>query len=40
MIYYWDKKQKKRLYDLEADIIKILKSPNFCLMSVAQKMHF
>ena len=38
MIYYWDKKLKKRLYVLEADIITSKK--NIDLMSLAQSMHF
>ena len=37
-IYYWDKKIKKRLHVLEADIITIKKNSN--LMSLAQMMHF
>ena len=39
MIYYWDKKLKKRLHVLEADIITIKKN-NFDLMSLAQRMYF
>ena len=38
MIYYWDKKLKKRLHDLEADIIPIKK--NIGLTSLDQRMHF
>ena len=38
MIYYWDKKQKKK-HVLEADIIKI-KKKNIDLMSLPKKMHF
>ena len=38
MIYYWDKKLKKRLHVLEADLIIITKSID--LMSLAQRMHF
>ena len=38
MIYYRDKKLKKRLHVLEADII-IIKE-NFDLMCLAQRMHF
>ena len=37
MIYYWDKKLKKRLHVLKADIITIKKND---LMSRARKMHF
>ena len=37
MIYYWDKKLKKRLQVLEADTIKI---KNTDLMFLAQRMHF
>ena len=37
MIYYWDKKLKKRLHVLEADIITIKKID---LLSLAQMMHF
>ena len=37
MIYYWDKKLKKRLHVLEADI-SIKKT--LILMSLAQRMHF
>ena len=39
MIYYWDKKLKKRLHILEVDII-IIKKNNIDLMSLAQRMHF
>ena len=39
MIYYWDKKLKKRLHVLEADII-IIKKNNIDLMSLAWRMHF
>ena len=35
MIYYWDKKLKKRLHVLEADITK----KNIDLMCLAQRMH-
>ena len=38
LIYCWDKKLKKGLYVLEADIIIIRK--NIDLMSLAQRMHF
>ena len=38
MIYYWNKKLKKRLHVLEAGII-ILKK-NIDWMSLAQMMHF
>ena len=38
MIYYWDKKLKKRLHVLKADIIIIKK--NIDLMSLAQRMYF
>ena len=38
LIYHWDKKLKKRLYALEADIITIKK--NIDLMCLAQVMHF
>ena len=38
MIYYWDKKLKKRLHILDADIIKFFK--NIDLMSLAQSMDF
>ena len=38
MIYYWDKKLKKRLHVLETDIT--IKEKNIDLMSLAQKMHF
>ena len=37
MIYYRDKKLKKRLHVLEADIITI---KNIDLMSLAQRMYF
>ena len=42
MIYYWDKKlKKKRFHVLEADIITIKKTTkNIDLMSPAQRMHF
>ena len=39
IIYNWDKKLKKRLHVLEADIITIKKN-NIDLMSLAQRMHF
>ena len=38
MIYYWDKKLRKRLHVQEADIITIKK--NIDQMSLAQRMHF
>ena len=38
IIYYWDKKLKKRLHVLEADTILIIE--NIDLMSQAQRMHF
>ena len=38
MIYYWDKKLKKWLYVLEADIITILK--NIDLITLAERVHF
>ena len=38
MIYYWDKKLKKGLHVLKADIITFDK--NIDLMSLAQRMHF
>ena len=38
MIYYWDKKLKKRLHVLEADIITI--KTNFDLMTLAKRMDF
>ena len=38
MIYYWDKKLKKRLHVLEADIITIKRNINW--MFLAQRMHF
>ena len=38
MIYYWDKKLKKRLHVLEGDILMIKKKIN--LMSQAETMHF
>ena len=38
MVYYWEKKLKKRLHVLEAYIIRIKKIID--LMSLAQKMHF
>ena len=38
MTYYWDKKLKKRLHILEADIISIKKNIN--LIPLAQSMHF
>ena len=38
MIYYWDKKLKKSLHVLKADIITTKK--NIDLMSPAQRMHF
>ena len=37
-IYYWDKKLKKILHVLEADIITIKEYID--LMSLAQRMHF
>ena len=37
MIYYWDKKLKKRLHVLQTDIITIKKTIYF--MSLAQRMH-
>ena len=43
MIYYWDKKLKKRLHVLEADIITIKKKKqrkNIDLMSLGQKDVF
>ena len=39
MIYYWDKKLKRGLHVLEADIITIKKNTHD-FMSQAQKMHF
>ena len=38
MIYYWDKKLKKRLHVLKVDIIKI--KNEIYLMSLSQRMHF
>ena len=38
MVYYWDKKLKKRLHVLEADRLKIKK--NIDLMSLAERMPF
>ena len=38
MIYYWDKKLKKTLHVLEADIITIFLKID--LMSLPQKMNF
>ena len=38
MIYYWNKKLKKRFHVLEADMITIKK--NIDLMSIDQRMHF
>ena len=38
MIYYWDKKLKKSLYVLEADITTI--KTNIDFMSLAQRMRF
>ena len=38
MIYYWNKKLKKRLCVLKADIITIKKDTDF--ISLAQRMHF
>ena len=38
MIYYCDKKLKKRLHVLETDIITVKK--NIDLLSLAQRMHF
>ena len=38
MIYYWDKKLKKRLHVLEADILTIKKDID--LLSLVQRMHF
>ena len=45
MIYYWDKKLKKRLPVLEADIITITphqkkNKKNIDLMSLAQRIYF
>ena len=40
MIYYWDKKLKKRFHVLEAEIITIQKSNNIDLMSLDERMHF
>ena len=37
IIYYWDKKLKKELHILEADIIRIKK--NIDLMSLVQRIH-
>ena len=39
MIYCWDKKLKKELHVLEADII-IKKERSIDLMSLAERMHF
>ena len=38
MIYYWNKKLKKRLHVLEADIITIKKYIN--LICLTQRVHF
>ena len=39
MIYYYNKKLKKRLHVLKADIVTIKKN-NINLMSLAQRIHF
>ena len=40
MIYYWDKKFKKRLHVLEDEVTIIEKNNNIDLLSLAERMHF